>query len=214
MALAVSTAAALLPATSDAGPARDCRALSALRAGPGYLVSENAAANRARLSRIPDLRTVRRFVRAKRLVPVPARTRTYEVVGVRPALRVARPWTVRFVKHLAQAFHARFRGTLRITSLTRTADVQRALRTTNGNAAPAEGRLRSTHLTGATVDISKRPMQLHEVQWLRAALGRLAKRELVSAIEEFAQPHFHVMVFPAYGKAIRRNIIALLRGGC
>jgi hypothetical protein len=71
-----------------------------LRARPGQLRRENVAATRDRLTRMRDLDTVHRFRRAGLLVPVPAQTRTYAVVGVRAALRVARPWTRRFIEQL------------------------------------------------------------------------------------------------------------------
>lgn len=185
-----------------------------LRARPGSLMRENAEADRQRLTRMTDAATVERFVRQGHLVLLPVRTPAYFVAGVPDHLRVTRPWTKRFVEHVTGRFHATFGRPLKVTSLTRTAETQQRLRRTNGNAAPAVGRLRSAHLTGAAVDISKRSLHAHEVRWLRAALGRLNAQRLVSAIEEFVQPHFHVMVFRRYLRAPSRQIGPLLRPPC
>lgn len=185
-----------------------------LRAAPGNLLRENHAADRQRLSRIGDRRTLRRFVRAGLLIPMPAVTRTYRVSGVPATLRVARPWTKRFVEQLAAGLHELFGRPLKVTSLTRTAVVQRRLARVNGNAAPAEGVRRSTHLTGAAVDLSARDLSAREVAWLHQVLRRLATRRLLLAIEEFQQSHFHVLVFRNYLRYARTLRSPILIGGC
>lgn len=185
-----------------------------LTARPGHLVRENAAADRQNLSRLRDRRTLRRFVRAGLLVPVPEETRTYWVSGVPDWLRVSRPWAKRFIEQLAGGLHALFGTRLKVTSLTRTADVQRALATWNGNAAPADGRIRSTHLTGAAVDLSKQPLSEREILWLRHVLRRLARQGWLYAIEELQQAHFHVFVFRRYAAYARTLGSPLHIGGC
>ncbi|HSE94766.1 MAG TPA: DUF5715 family protein [Methylomirabilota bacterium] len=185
-----------------------------LAATAGNLERENRAADGLRLSRMQDDRTVARFVRAGRLVSVPRHTATLWVEGVPDALRVARPWTRRFVEQLAAAARDLFGTRLKITSLTRTVALQARLDRSNPNAAPAAGRRRSTHLTGAAVDISKRPHTAPEIRWLRAVLARLEGQGLLLAIEEFAQPHFHVMVLPRYLAYARSLTSASLIGGC
>ncbi len=180
----------------------------------GDLRGENREADRERLSRMKDLRMVRRFVRAGLLVPVEAATSTWWVSTVPPSLRVARPWTKAFIEQLARAFHAFFGERLKITSLTRTASVQRALRLRNANAAPAGGRLRSTHLTGASVDVSKAQLDDTRIGWLRLVLARLEQRRLLHAIEEFRQPHFHVMVLRRYLPYAETLPSPVLLGGC
>jgi hypothetical protein len=175
---------------------------------------ESAAAGRDRLSRMRDLAMVEHFRRAGLLVEIPLGTATYYVEGVGPRLRVARPWTGRFVEQLAQAFHDLFDRRLRITSLTRTIARQRALIRTNPSAAPAAGPVQSTHLTGSAVDISKRSFSEREIAWLRTVLARLQDRGLVHAVEEFREPHFHVLVrraYATYARALRAPIVA---GGC
>jgi len=185
-----------------------------LPADPGDLRAENRAADRQKLSRVRNLSTVRRFVQAGLLVRIAAQTRTYWVEGVQPPLRVARPWTKRFIEQLGHAFHSLHDERLKITSLTRTVHVQRALRRHNGNAAPARGMLRSTHLTGASVDISKAPLKERQVGWLRVVLRRLERRRLLRATEEFQQPHFHVMVHRRYLTYASQLPSPLLIGGC
>jgi murein DD-endopeptidase MepM/ murein hydrolase activator NlpD len=183
-------------------------------ASRGNLVRENARADADGLSRLRTRATLDRFVRAGLLVPVPESGRGFLVVGVPGWRRVARPWTHLFLSQLGQAVHTLFRGRLRVTDLTRTEAVQAALGESNGNAAPARGPLASTHLTGAALDLSKIEHSDLEIAWLRVVLRRLAARGLVNAIEEFAQPHFHVMVFRAYAGHGARLRAPTAIGGC
>jgi hypothetical protein len=185
-----------------------------LRAVDGSLRRENAAARRDHLSFMRDTGMVGRFVAAGRLVRLPAETATYEVAGVDPRLRLARPWTKRFVEQLAGALHGLFGERLRVTSLTRTPERQAALRRSNANAAPARGDLRSTHLTGAAVDLSRRSLSPEATVWLRAVLRRLTTQGVVHAIEEFREPHFHVLVRARYAAYARTLADSRLIGGC
>ena len=185
-----------------------------LRARVGNLLRENAAATQDGLSRLATHRRLTRFRRAGLLVPIPASGGAYYVSGVPEPFRVARPWTKRFIEQLAAAKRRSFGTPLRITGLTRTQAYQEALGMTNGNAAPAHGDSRSTHLTGASVDISKRRLPLREIKWLRAVLRQLTVDGLVLAIEEFRQPHFHVLVRKRFGRAAPRPASRLDGGGC
>lgn len=185
-----------------------------LRAKAGHLLRENAAVRRLDLSWLLDLARVRRFTRSRILVPVAAQTATYYVDGIAAELRVTRPWTKRFIEDVSSAFRTRFGSRLRITSLTRTAVTQRALRRVNGNAAPATGRFRSAHITGAAVDISKQPLRDREVRWMRVALQHLARRRTLSAIEEFRHPHFHVFVFRTYEREPRNSLLEAVASAC
>jgi hypothetical protein len=155
-----------------------------------------------------------RFRRAGLLVPVPASTRTYYVAQVPASLRLARPWTKRFIEQLATAKRLLFGTRLRITSLTRITAHQEALIATNPNAAPARGPIPSTHLTGAAVDLGKASLSPRELAWLRTVLGRLTARGLVHAVEEFSEPHFHVLVRRQYATYARTLASPLLVGGC
>ena len=215
---AVMAAAVIASGLASAHSPNPCAPLldhvPALRARPGNLIRENIAARQQNLSSLRSLAMVQRFTRAGVLVPVPQQTKGYVVAMVRPGLRVTRPWTKRFIDQISRAFHARFRMPLKITSLTRTVPTQRALRRKNGNAAPSNGHIRSTHLTGAAVDISKRPLGAPQVRWLRVVLQRLATGRLLSAVEEFLQPHFHVLVFRAYDRYPAARRAALFRPPC
>jgi len=203
-----------LPSVHDLREGRLDLSRPPMVATPRRLRRESAAATRDRLSRIRDLAMVERLRRKGLLVPVLSETPTYYVEGVEPRLRVARPWTRRFIEQLAQAFHDLFAQPLRITSLTRTVLTQRRLRRTNPSAAPADGPVRSTHLTGAAVDVSKRGLSDDEVAWLRTVLARLRERRLIHAVEEFREPHFHVMVRRAYDEYARALRSPILAGGC
>jgi hypothetical protein len=161
-----------------------------------------------------DRAMIRRFQKAGFLVAIPAETPTYYVEGMRSSFRLARPWTKHFIEQLASAFQEIFGQRLRITSLTRTRLTQLVLRRTNPNAAPARGAVQSTHLTGAAVDISKRSLTEAELAWLRTVLWRLRRKGLIHAVEEFLEPHFHVMVrrrYPEYGRVLPSPIVV---GGC
>ena len=164
---------------------------------------QNAQADADDLSRMADDQMVRRFERAGLLVPVPAATPFFVLHRVPARFRYLRPWARLFLTRLSRQFHARFHAPLRITSLVRTAGFQRGLGGQNANAATAEGPLRSSHLTGATLDISKRFMAPAHVQWMRRVLWSLRERDVLYALEEFSQPCFHVMVYRSYADYVR-----------
>lgn len=141
---------------------------------------------------------VRRFVRAGLLVSVPNQTRHYYLKSIPAAYRYLRPWSKLFLTRLSAQFHARFRTRLRVTSLVRTVSFQRSLARRNRNAAAADGPRRSSHLTGATMDISKKGMTGAQLGWMRQVLSPLKAKGLIHAIEEFQQGAFHVMVHKKY----------------
>jgi len=163
---------------------------------------QNDRADNDDLSRIKDTAMLRRFVDSGYLVSVPASTRYYYVHNVSSQFRYTRPWTRMFVTRLSQQFYSKFGHRLRVTSLVRTEGSQRRLARRNRNAADAVGDSRSSHLTGATVDISKRLMSRTEQEWMRQVLYSLREQGYVYAIEEFAQPTFHIMVYRSYPKYI------------
>jgi len=204
----------VLPAVDRLRRGRLTSFVAPIAARRGHLVRENVRADTERLSRLRTRASLDRFVRAGLLVPVPEKAPGFRVVGVPRWRRVARPWSRLFLHQLGDALHALYGSRLRVTDLTRTEAVQEALGRSNGNAAPARGAVRSTHLTGASVDLSKVQHSDVELRWLRLVLGRLTARGLVSAIEEFTQPHFHVMVFRAYAGYGARLRAPVAIGGC
>ena len=68
----------------------------------------------------------------------------------------------------------------------------------NQNAADATGPKASSHLTGATIDITKRRMTKAQIEWWRTKLLDLECQGVIEATEEFRQACFHIMVFGSY----------------
>lgn len=175
-----------------------------LMADESSQVLQNTRADVDDLSRMRDIGMVRRFVHRKYLVPVPASTQGYYLHTVQPTYRYSRPWTKLFLDRLSRQFHAKFNQRLRVTSLVRTTASQMQLARYNANAADASGSLRSSHLTGASLDISKRFMSAVARQWMRDVLYSLREQGYLYAIEEFEQPTFHVMVYRSYPEYVER----------
>jgi hypothetical protein len=73
-------------------------------------------------------------------------------------------------------------------------DFQKKLRRYNKNAAPVEGEVASSHLSGATVDLARRYMTPKEVRWMEIQLFLLHIRGRVEVMEEHRQLCFHIMV--------------------
>ena len=191
--LALSLAAILL---CPAGVlARD---LSLLVANASSQAVQNARANAENLSRMRDLAMIRQFTRDGYLVPVPLRTQFYYLQAIPYAYRYCRPWTKLFLQRLSREYYAKFKQPLRVTSLVRTVGLQRGLARRNGNAAEATGSERSSHLTGATLDISKRFMTPAGENWMRSMLYGLKQTGYLYAVEEFEQPTFHIMIYRNY----------------
>jgi hypothetical protein len=159
---------------------------------------QNERANAYHLSRLRDVAMVRQFAAEGLLVSVPPSTPYYYVHGVPAHYRYLRPWTKRFLDRLSRQYYAHFHDPLRITSMLRTVQSQRRLTHTNPNAADATGADRSSHLTGATLDISKHSMSSRGQLWLRKMLLEMKNEGYLYAIEEFQEPCFHVMVYPTY----------------
>lgn len=169
---------------------------------------QNERADGDNLSRMRNTAMLRRFVRHGYLARVPEISRSYYVHDVPAQYRYSRPWTKLFLERLSRQFHAKFGRKLRITSLVRTEARQNRLMRRNPNAAESVGALRSSHLTGSTIDISKRFMSRAERQWMRDVLFSLREKGFIYAIEEFHQPTFHIMVYrsyPQYVKALTRK---------
>ena len=164
--------------------------------------TQNTRADDDNLSRIQNVAMLNRFVRAGYLVSVPASGSHYYVHGVPAQYRYTRPWTKLFLARLSRQYYAKFGKRLRVTSLVRTEGRQRRLTRVNANAADAVGDSRSSHLTGATIDVSKRFMSAAERRWMRDVLYSLHQQGYVYAIEEFYQPTFHIMVFRGYPKYV------------
>jgi uncharacterized protein YcbK (DUF882 family) len=172
---------------------------ASLRATRSSQLVQNQRADEDRLSRMEDGSMTERYVRLKLLEPVPSKTSGYYLHAVREDNRYLRPWTMLFLARLSSQFRERFGKPLRVTSLLRTAAYQRSLQRRNGNAAADDGPKRSAHLTGASLDISKKGMTGAQRQWLQKVLSSLHNGGHIYAIEEFQQPVFHILVHRQYG---------------
>jgi hypothetical protein len=192
-----------VPAVLLTLPASWAESASLLRATASSLTIENQRADADDLSRLTGLPMLRRFVRAGLLVAVPSTTKHSYTHNISTAYRYLRPWSKLFLDRLSSQFHSRFGHRLRVTSLVRTVSFQQNLAKRNGNAAPAYGPKRSSHLTGATLDISKKGMTGRELDWMRRVLHSLTVSNYIHAIEEFQQSAFHIMVFRNYPQYVR-----------
>lgn len=174
----------------------------ALRAARNSQVIQNKRADRDDLSRMKNVAMVKRFAKAGLLVRVPSSTRHYYLHRVPHNYQYLRPWSKLFLERLSKQYFRKHNQRLRVTSMVRTVEYQNSLRLRNVNAAPAVGFFRSTHLTGATLDISKKFMKPEGVKWMRRVLQSLILKGFLSAVEEFRQPTFHIMVHRNYPKYV------------
>ena len=179
--------------------------LSSLRANAKSQLLQNERADQDHLSRMEDRAMMESWARLGLIVPVPAKTENFYLHQVPTQYRYVRPWTKLFLDRISRQFRRRFGRPLRITSLTRTVHYQEQLSRRNGNAASPYGKKRSSHLTGASLDISKKGLSRAQVSWLRRVLLSLHEKQYLFAIEEFYQLNYHVMVhrnYPEYVKTL------------
>lgn len=180
-------------------------ARSILAANASSQTIQNARADAYHLARMRDRAMIAQYVEAGYLVSVPPATRLYYLHGVPSEYSYLRPWAKRFLDQISRDYYGAFHTQLRVTSLIRTVTLQRRLARRNFNAAEATGDDRSSHLTGATLDISKHSMSWREKKWLRRELIALENSGYIYAVEEFRQPCFHVMVYPNYSDYASRS---------
>lgn len=173
-------------------------ARSVLAAKPSSQSIQNERANEYHLARMQNRAMIARYFEEGLLASVPVETKDYYLHGIPPSYCYLRPWAKRFLDQISREYYESFHQPLRVTSMIRTVELQRRLERRNFNAAEATGIDRSSHLTGATLDISKHEMDAREKRWLRHQLIGLKQAGYVYAVEEFEQPCFHVMVFPNY----------------
>lgn len=169
-----------------------------LRASWNSQVIQNERADADDLSRMSDVSMIRRFANAGLLVRVPGETRHYYTRYIPAKYGYLRPWSKLFLDRLSRQYYSRFGKPLRVTSLVRTVALQQSIAKRNGNAAAAHGSRRSSHLTGATLDISKNGMNRAQIDWMRTVLHSVMQKGYLYAVEEFNQPTFHIMVYKDY----------------
>lgn len=169
-----------------------------LKASSNSQVVQNQRADADDLSRMTDVSMIQRFANAGLLVRVPSETQHYYTRYISAKYSYLRPWSKLFLDRLSSQYYARFKKPLRVTSMVRTVALQVSLAKSNGNAAAAYGSRRSSHLTGATLDISKNGMSQAGINWMREVLYSLKQKGYLYAVEEFSQPTFHIMVYKDY----------------
>jgi hypothetical protein len=177
-----------------------------LKANAKSQLVQNAYADQEDLSSMLNVSMIERFHRNGYLERVSSSTRYYYLHQIPAKYRYLRPWSKLFLDRLSRQYYARFKKKLRVTSLIRTVALQRALAKRNSNAAKAVGARRSSHLTGATLDISKRGMTAGALQWMRKVIYSLRRRHYLYAVEEFTQPTFHIMVYRDYRTYVKNRI--------
>lgn len=169
------------------------------------LTAENRAADEDKLTRISDSAMLERFKERGILVFISSTTALRVDTRLNSCYAWARPWARLFLQRLSDQFQRQFHQALQVNSAVRTAKYQAELRKRNGNAAKSTGSTASTHLTGATVDITKKGLSAVEIQWLRSILRELEERGVLFATEEFLQAVFHVFVRHAYADYVARR---------
>ena len=172
--------------------------IAPMRGSHTILVHQNQMAVADGLLRVASDRQLADMQLHKLLIALPD-TESIQPDGRLPLnRRYARPWTVSFLKDLAQAHYARFHTPLVITSAVRTVAFQRHLVLVNGNAAPPTGDVASPHLYGQAIDLAKHGMSLTEIAWMRAYLTPVEADGKIDVEEEFLQSCFHISVYRRY----------------
>jgi hypothetical protein len=161
-------------------------------------LKQNSEIDRAGLERIEDDDQLSQLEETGALVPL-AESKSLRISSeLQESRRYCRPWTAQFVSDFSRDFYTKFHQPLQVNSAVRTAEQQRHLMRVNGNAAPAEGDLASSHLAGTTVDIGKRGLTRKEHKWVADYLARLKDQDVIEPEEERRQACFHIMVSNRY----------------
>lgn len=169
-----------------------------LRGSRDSLLKQNSEIDRAGLERIEDDQQLSELEESGALVPLTESKSLLVSPELQPSRRYCRPWTAQFASDLGREFYNKFHRPLEVTSAVRTAEQQRHLMRINGNAAPAEGDIASSHLAGTTVDIGKRGLTRKQHKWVENYLARLKEEDVIEPEEERRQACFHVMVSNRY----------------
>lgn len=111
-------------------------------------------------------------------------------------LRYVLPHVADYLIILGRDFYNKFGTEIQINSAVRTIAYQIGLRGRNRNAAPVVGERRTSHTTGATIDIAKLPLTKEQLTWIRNHLVAKEINFMMEATEEHRQAVFHVMIFP------------------
>jgi uncharacterized protein YcbK (DUF882 family) len=162
------------------------------------LVKQNEIIDQMELPRIADDDELEQIIENEQLVPLKESASLRVASNLKDTHRYCKPWTRDFVEDFSQAFYDEFKKPIQVNSAVRTIQQQKKLRRHNRNAGPIEGETASTHLTGITLDISKRGLTKKQHAWVEQYFLPLKEKGLIDPIEERRQPVFHVVVFDRY----------------
>jgi hypothetical protein len=162
------------------------------------LVKQNELINTLELPRIADEDELVQVIGNEELVPLQESTSLRIASNLKENRRYCKPWTRDFVEDLSEAFYDQFKKPIQVNSAIRTIEQQKKLRRRNRNAGPIEGETASTHLTGITLDISKRGLTRAQHKWIEEYFLPLKNMGLIDPVEERRQAVFHVVVFDRY----------------
>ncbi len=174
--------------------------------GKFSLEKQNFVADLWKLERFENEAEIRKAVESKKLVAVPS-VGQYHFIDPRLDKKTyfIRPWTLIFIEQFARDFylqtqsHKKWRKKkIETTGFVRDRKYQKALARRNPNAAREDGNpaRQSSHLTGATVDVTTRGLSKEEICWIKEYLFELQNLWLIHVRDEFYNNCFHIMVFP------------------
>lgn len=161
------------------------------------LVRQNVELDKLQLPRIANDVELMNYELSQDLVPVSESDSLKIAANLPDNRRYCRPWTRDFLEDFSQAYYKEFGMPIQVNSLVRTAEQQKKLRRHNRFAAPEIGDTASTHLTGVTVDLSRRGINKEQYQWIRDYLMPLREAGMIEPIEE-RQPVLHIVVYDRY----------------
>ena len=170
---------------------------------------QNVLADREGLKRYTDQEDVERAVKNGALVRI--RDTQFIDIGDIPEWRqVCLPRTHDFSQDFGKSYDgASLGGGITVNSATRPTTTQRGIKSAgNRNAAPTKGPKRSSHLTGAAIDLAKLKMSSGGIKWSKKWLGRLQKKGFVVYRSERRQAVFHVFVTQKYVAGTLQRLIA------
>ena len=169
-----------------------------LRGSHESLLRQNEEINRLALPRIANDLELQELELREELVPLTDSRSMVVASNLESSRRYCRSWTRDFVEDISQAYYAKFRKPLYVTSAVRTVEQQARLRRWNRNAAPIDGETASSHLAGLSIDIGKRGMSRREKDFINGFVLPLQNAGLVEAAEERRQACYHIMVSDRY----------------
>lgn len=168
------------------------------RGSHDMLVRQNVVINELELPRIMDDDQLIGLISNEDLVRVHESNALAIAGNLTETRRYCRPWLREFLEDFSQAFYEEWGRPIQVNSLVRTAEQQKKLRRHNRNAAPQDGETASTHMTGMTVDISKRGLSKAQHKWIEEYFLPFRDEGIIDPIEERRQPVFHVTVYQTY----------------